>query len=184
MATRLSACLKKQRVKKGVSLGQLARDLGYRNVNKGANRIQRFEETGRAKPKDLPARMAEVLGIDRLAFRRLCWRDYRQWQTWLNEPAPMRLIVRYSRDVYSEKPLPPDVTTPQQAEEFARRYAKQHGRKVCLAVSRRISIWIDERGQVVDRTEARPDETNVPFMRIGNKQCLLKVDLDEWPFQL
>jgi len=183
MATHLSAYLRKQRLKKGVTLGTLARQLGYQNVNKGANRIQRFEETGQAKPKHLPERLAELLEVDGPTLRQLDWRDYQQWQGWLNEKVPMRLIVRYRRDLYSEKPLPPDVTTPTQAEEFACRYARKHRRKICLVVSRRISTWIDERGEVIDRTEAQPHTTNFPFMRIGNKQCVLKIDFDEWPFE-
>ena len=41
----------------------------------------------------------------------------------------------------------------------------------------------DGRGEVIDRTEARPHTTNFPFIRIGNKQCVLKIDFDEWPFE-
>jgi hypothetical protein len=39
-------------------------------------------------------------------------------------------------------------------------------RNVCLALSRRHPVWIDAQGQVSGRTEATPDDPNVPFMRL------------------
>jgi hypothetical protein len=78
----------------------------------------------------------------------------------------MRLIVKYIPAVYGTVPLPQEVTTPEAAEAFASWYARQHGRKVCLALSRRHSVWLDAQGQVSARTEATPDDPNVPFMRL------------------
>ncbi len=77
----------------------------------------------------------------------------------------MQLVVRYMPAVYGRVHLPEEIETGEQAEAFACAYAKQHGRKVCLALSRRHSVWIDQSGMIYARTEATPDDPNVPFMR-------------------
>ena len=51
------------------------------------------------------------------------------------------------------------------AAAAARTYARQHGRRVCLALSRRLPVWVGKDGQVEARTEATPDGPNVPYMR-------------------
>ena len=98
----------------------------------------------------------------------------RAWEAWVNEPVPIQLIVRYMPAVYGRVPLPQEITTPEQAEAFACGYAQEHRHKVCLALSRRHSVWIDAEGQVYARTEATPDDPNVPFMRLrGSKSRFL-----------
>ena len=52
------------------------------------------------------------------------------------------------------------------AHAFACAYAREHGRRVCLALSRRLSVWINREGRVEARTEATPDTPNVPYMRL------------------
>jgi len=51
------------RREQNLSLAEVARRLGYRNVAKGPNRIQRFEEWSEIHP-DLLTKLADVLGID------------------------------------------------------------------------------------------------------------------------
>jgi hypothetical protein len=99
----------------------------------------------------------------------------RAWEEWVRQPVPKRLIVRYMPAVYGTVALPEGVTTPEQAEAFARAYAREHGRRVCLAVSRRLSVWVGEDGRVEARTEATPDTPNAPFMRLkgSGKKFLL-----------
>jgi len=72
-------------------------------------------------------------------------------------------IARYLAAVYGRVPLPAEITTPELAEAFGCEYAKQHGQKVCLALSRKNSVWIDAQGQVYARTEATPEEASLPF---------------------
>jgi transcriptional regulator with XRE-family HTH domain len=157
------------RLSQNISLGQLARLVGYRNVSKGANRVARFERDGTAT-EDLLETLAAALGIDIATVDRLIEQDsqeeLRAWEEWVSEPVPMRLIVKYLPAVYGTVPLPQEITTPEQAEPFACEYAKQNRRKVCLALSRRHSVWIDKDGQVYARTEATPDDPNVPYMRL------------------
>jgi len=158
-----------QRISQGLSLGQLARIVGYRNVSKGANKICRFERGG-IVTEDLLATLSVALGIDYPTVERLIEQDHqehlRAWEAWVSQPVPMKLIAKLMPAVYATVQLPEDITTPEQAEAFSCEYAKQNGRKVCLALSRRLSEWIDEQGQVYARTEATPDEPNIPWMRL------------------
>jgi transcriptional regulator with XRE-family HTH domain len=184
----LGGYFKEQRDKRGLSLGQLARLLGYRNTSKGANRISRFERQG-AVTADLLLRLADALGIDLGTIEGLLEQDrqerLRDWEEWANEPVPMRLIVRYAAAAYGKVALPGAVTTPEQAERYACAYAREHGRRVCLALSRRLSVWINEDGRVEARTEATPDTSNVPSMRLkgGGEKFLLNFGgrpVSEW----
>jgi hypothetical protein len=160
---------RKQRERQGLGLGQLARLVGYRNVSKGANKLIRLEREGIIE-EQLLVRLAETLGIEVPTVQSLMEQDRQEhlqaWETWVNQPVPMQLIVKYIPAVYGRVPIPEVVQTPDQAEAFARQYARQHGRRVCLAISRRLSIWIDQNGDVEARTEATPDYPNVPYMRL------------------
>jgi hypothetical protein len=143
--------------------------VGYRNVSKGANKLIRLEREGIIE-EQLLVRLAETLGIELPTVQSLMEQDrqaYLQaWETWVNQPVPMQLIVKYIPAVYGTVPLPDEIQTPEQAEAYASDYAPKHGRSVCLAVSRRLSIWIDKNGEVLDRTEATPDYPNTPYMRL------------------
>jgi len=169
MSNDLGSYFREQRGKLGLSLGQLARMVGYRNVSKGANKIVRFEREGTVT-EELLARLAEALQIDFATVERLIDQDrqeyLREWEAWVSQPVPMALIAKLIPAVYARVPLPAEITTHEQAEAFACAYAKVHNRQVCLAVSRRLSIWIDKEGVVYARTGAKPDSPNTPFMRL------------------
>jgi transcriptional regulator with XRE-family HTH domain len=153
------------RLAQGISLGDLARRIGYCNVAKGSNRIQSFERTGVARSNDLPRRIAEVLGVGDEELRRVAWLDYLEWQRWLNEPVPMELIVRLMAAIYCRECLPEELT-PVEAEQFAAQVARDRQRQVCLVASRRLSIYFDEQGNVIARNEVQP------FVQIGGKRFL------------
>jgi transcriptional regulator with XRE-family HTH domain len=169
MTNHLGGYFRERRQQRGLSLGQLARLLGYRTVSKGANRIARLEREG-AVTEDLLLRLAGVLSIDLPTVEGLLERDrqdrLRAWEEWVSQPVPIRLIVRYAPAVYGSVALPEGVTTPVEAEAFACAHARQHGRRVSLAVSRRLSVWVGEDGRVEARTEATPDRPNTPFLRL------------------
>jgi transcriptional regulator with XRE-family HTH domain len=167
MINRLGSYFRDQRIQQGLSLGQLARFVGYRNVSKGSNKIIRFEREGQIT-EELLVRLADALGIDFTTVEQLIEQErqerLREWEQWVSQPVPMQLIVKYMPAVYGTVPIPKTITTPEQAEAFACAYAKENRRQACLAVSRRLSVWIDTEGQVYARTEARPDCPNVPYM--------------------
>ncbi len=161
----------------GLTLGELARTLGYRNVTRGVRRIFHLEREGTIK-EDLLIKLAEALGIELPTVERLIDEDHkehlRQWELWVNESQPMFLVVKLMPAVYSKKALPPEVTTPEQAEAWACEFARQHRLRVCLVLSRRLSVWIDADGNVETRTEATPGEPNTPWMKLpGNPRKFL-----------
>jgi transcriptional regulator with XRE-family HTH domain len=58
----LGKLFRARRVKNNMSFHQLAALVGYGNLNKGSNRIQRFEAGGKIMP-DLFAKLASILEV-------------------------------------------------------------------------------------------------------------------------
>ena len=177
--TRLGDFIRASRIGRGLSLGRLACIIGYCNLNKGARRIACLEQTGTATP-GLLVRVADALELDRARVERLAEADrrerLREWEQWLNEPTPMHLVVRLMAAVYARRALPAEVTTPEQAEAWACAFARQHHCRVCLVLSRRLSVWIDGQGEVEVRTEAVLGQSNIPFMEVRGRRFLLELD--------
>lgn len=159
-----------------LTLAQVARLVGYRNINKGVRRLLLFEQKGFIKT-DLLVKVAEALHMDWQIIEELADDDrqerLRAWEAWANEPVPMRMVVRLAAAVYRNQEIPPEITTQEQAETWACDFAAKNQKQVCLVVSRRLSVWIDQYGTITARTEAEPDELNEPYMQIGNKQFRL-----------
>jgi hypothetical protein len=124
----------------------LARLVGYRNVNKGARRITCLERTGLGKP-DLVVNVAEALDVDWMVVERLAQEDHLErpleWQAWANEPTPMCLVVRMMAAVYAKHALPVEIMTVEAAEAWACEFAREHRCRICLVVSRRLSVWLN-----------------------------------------
>ena len=154
-------------------MSDMARRLGYSNLSKGCRRISAVEDGGPANPPDLPSRIVEILGISDETVKQMLHRDFEMWQAWLNEPVAMRMVIRLMAAVYSPHTIPPSITTADEAEAYARQIAKERRLKVCLVLSRRVSVWIDNDGSIVARTEAEAGLPNMPFMQIGSKKFLL-----------
>jgi hypothetical protein len=175
--SQLGVSIRAERKKRGLTLGQLARLVGSRNVSKGARRLACLEQTGMATP-DLLVNVAEALALDWTTVERLAEEDrqerLREWEAWVNEPVPMCLVVGLMTGVYARKGHPAEVTTPEKAEAWACDIARQLRCRMCLVVSRRWSVWMDADGQVEARTEARPGEPNMPFMRVRGRRFLLE----------
>lgn len=174
---KLGEYLRDNRVKQGLTLGQLARMVGYRNINKGERRITALERTGKGNA-DLLVNVASALNLDWEMVLDLAEEDrqerLREWEAWANQPVPMHLVVRLMAAVYARKVLPEGVTTPEQAETWACEFAKEHRWRVCLVVSRRQSVWIDAEGQVESRSQATPNQPNMPFMVVKGRRFFLQ----------
>jgi len=54
--------------------------------------------------------------------------------------------------------------------KYASDVAKDRKLKVCLVLSRRVSVWYDTEGREYARTEATPELPCEPFMRIGGRK--------------
>src|SRR6516162_3460350 len=144
--TNLGSYIRDERVGRGLTLGQLARLVGYRNLNKGARRITCLEHTGTATP-DLLVNVAEAVDLNWTTVERLADEDHqeslRAWEAWVNEQVPMYLVIRLMAAVYARQTLPSEIETTVEAEAWASTFARQHRCRVCLVVSRRWSVWID-----------------------------------------
>jgi transcriptional regulator with XRE-family HTH domain len=177
--SQLGAFIQGERLRRGLTLGRLARLVGYRNLSNGERRIARLEHTGMATP-DLLVNIVEALGLDWATVERLAEEDRREHlrerEAWVEEPVPMQLIVRLMAAIYVRKGLPAEITTQEEAEAWSRNFASQHRCRVCLVLSRRWSVWIDALGHVEARTEARPDQPNVPWMQVKGRRFLLDLE--------
>jgi transcriptional regulator with XRE-family HTH domain len=165
----LSILFRRWRDERGLTIPELARLVGYRNITKGCNRIQKFEAGGKIAP-DLLVRLSEALGISPDEIRQSLGEDYREWLTWANEPVKPYVVVRYMACVYSRVELPEDALAPEAAEVFASDLARERKMMVCLVISRRLSIGFDSTGKEYQRLESTPEMPCEPYAVIGGKR--------------
>jgi transcriptional regulator with XRE-family HTH domain len=122
MQSKLAEHFRKTRLSKGLRVGHLARLVGYNNVSKGANRINKFEGGGDIQAQ-LLLKLADVLGIDRQTVDRLIEEDRRQffeeWNAWANEPIHPYVVVRAMAEIYCPHDLPEEIQSVEEAEAYA-----------------------------------------------------------------
>jgi transcriptional regulator with XRE-family HTH domain len=165
----LGKFFRSRRVEKGMSLGRLAELTGYRNMNRGRNRISKFEGGGKVAP-DLLAKLVSILEVSPDEIRRLAAEDYRQGLSWANKPIRPYVVLRYMACVYQRIELPDDALDPDAAELFASRLARERRLMVCVVLSRRLSVGFDATGTTNGRREAAPEVPCEPFVVIGGKR--------------
>lgn len=175
MSTHLSRLFEQHRINKGLKPGQLALLCGCTNVSKIGSRIRVFEMTGSIS-KELFKKLVAVFQIDADTIEKLVEQDRREffekWLAWVNEPIKPYLVVRLYAAVYSHRDLAPDIETIEEAEDWAASVARESKMKCCLVWNRKLSIWFNETGIIVSRTEAVPGKVNVPWMRIGGREFI------------
>lgn len=180
MSTNLSRHFEQQRLARGLRPAQLAALMGFKNPVKTGNKIRQFELSGNIHPQ-LFQKLAVFLEVDGETIERLVEQDRREffarWLKWVNEPITPYLLEKLMPVIYRSVRLPADITTQEEAERWAASYAKEPGRKCCLVWSRRISIWFNEAGKLVGRTEAVPDRPNEPWIEVGGKPFQFGQDL-------
>ena len=173
MTTLLAKHFHDRRIERGLNLAQLATLAGYPNTLKGMNRLVAFEREGEVHP-DLLRKLSVILDVDEGTIRRLAAEDDRlfleDWNRWADEPVEPYAVVRMLACVYQHNNLPPEITSTEAAEAFAANLARRWKRKVCLVVSRRYSVWLDEAGEVYSRSEAVPGQPNTPYVRLGRSR--------------
>jgi hypothetical protein len=182
----LSEHFKNERLARHLRLSQLAALAGYTNVGKGASRINVFETTGRIAPPVL-TKVAAALGISVATVNELIAQDERnfllEWNQWADKSIEPYLVVRLIPAVYRSEVIPLDVTSLEEGEAFAASRAKHWSKAVCLVISRRYSMWLDEAGEVYARTEAVPGSSSGPGMTLGRKrqdQFVLKLSIEDF----
>ena len=161
------------RVERGLNLAQLAGQVGYANTTKGINRLVTFERHGQIHPK-LLQKLSVALGVSDEVVRTLAAEDERQflgdWNCWADVPVEPYTVVRLLPAVYKTVRVPAEIGSFVAGEVFAADLARQWNRKVCLVVSRRYSLWLDEQGLAYAHTEAVPGEPNAPYMALGRSR--------------
>lgn len=192
MSTHLSRHFEKKRLALDFKPSELARITGCTNILKNGNRIRQFEITGTIS-RELLQEIAAALEVDPATIERLVELDRReifeQWLQWANEPIQPYVVIRLIPAVYSNRPVPPEMATMEEAESWASSIAKEIRKCCCLVWNRRISCWFNEDGSLGERIEAVPNDPNVPWMRIGGKHFTFGHDLSsvspvDWPKKL
>src|SRR5690242_11889706 len=98
MSNHLGNYLRSRRDELGLRRSEVARLLGYDNVNKGSRRLRDLEE-GRWANRDFLLRLMGLLRIEPQVVQDLIGRDRQEyvdaWNKWADEPVPMHAAVRY-----------------------------------------------------------------------------------------
>ena len=163
---------KNKRKSKKLNLQQLAKLVGYKNVNKGANKIA-FFENGDKFYIDLIIKCLKILDINKDKFILLMQEDL---QKWLDEPQKMEIIVRVMPAIYSNRTLPDTIKSEDKALKLACRYARMIKRRICFVQSRKKVFWINGDGKIYYTDIADVKTFQVPFlpyMKIKNKKLLI-----------
>ena len=175
MTSHLGTYICRQRERQGLSRGDVARAMGRKNVSKACRRLLDLE-TGQGCPQDFWNALRAVLDIDEAEVASAVQLDREAYERWLDEPVPMQLIIKWIPCVYGKVELPPEaLEDPVRAEAFACQTARKWERKVCLVISRREQVRVNERGQVTGRSG---EDTSVPYMQVGGKRFLFRTHLE------
>ena len=163
MRTELGELIRDARQHRRLTPQGVARRLGYRNLNKGARRVERLERTGIEVPAFIEE-LAAAVGCDQGQVVDLTARDdvarRSAFEAWLNVPQPLALY-RNAVGLAIGAPLPEGLTE-EEAIAYAINLQRKEGLRMCLVLDRRRSIWIEEDG-ARHLTQTTMDRSNSPF---------------------
>ena len=167
-----------------LSVGQLARLAGYRNLSKGSKRIHAFESSGFVRA-DLLDKLGDVLHVDAETVGALVRTDrrrfLREWAKWASVSIRPYIVIRLLPGWYTVVNVPEDRGDFASAKAFAAAKAREARRDVCLVWSRRVSVYFGPTGAVTRESEAVPGGEHTPWMRVAGKTFLPGVGLIDWP---
>ena len=189
--TPLGQFLRERRIAAGFDRpGLLARllrpDRPLDSVSRLGSRIRKFEEEC-VGDRTLFNEIVQALGISLQeltpvleaedAFRKAQETDRRlEWETWADEPITPFLVTKAIPGIYFSQEAPPGTSTLEDAEAWAAQVMKENGFRNpwarCLVFTRRLSVWFDRKGLVMERRPSTPDDPGQPFMRIGARPFL------------
>lgn len=174
---RLREFVRQERCRRKLSPQALASDIEYRNVNRGANRILRFEREGEIDEALLLA-IVDALGLDRKECQRLADRDRRDveaaFERWASEPVKPQFVLVPLAAVQVSHPLPIEVQSDRErAAKYAQKVAADRGSRAPLVWDRRWTYWIGRDG-TGGWGETTPDSINVPHATPGGKAVKLE----------
>jgi hypothetical protein len=170
----------RHRALKGLNFGELAELSGYRNRSKWANRICNLEREG-VGTDELVGNVIRALEIDDQEVQDALQKDYAIWEKWADEPVPMQMLLRITGVIILIHDMPPEITSRESAIEYAQKYAKEEGFRVCLVLSRRESAWIAADGHMFI-SQTKPGVPNIPYASVGGKNFLFNISQGSFPF--
>ena len=178
MTTHLAEHFRKRRTEMGLKLGQVALLVGYqhsaRSLSHGCNRLLKFEQTGIINDQ-LFRKLMAVLEIDQATVNERLQEDLADWLKWANETIRPYIVMRLMPAVYSQAELPDEVRSVEDAERYASEFAKERRLRICLVLSRRVSVYFADDGSRQYASEAVPGgEPNQPYTLIGGRRCLMQ----------
>ena len=180
MNKHLRNLIHKHRASMGLNFGQLAELSGYRNRSKWAIKICNFEREGTGDD-EMVSKVIQSLEIDHQEVQEAIQKDYMIWENWANEPVQMQMLIRITGVIILIHDMPPEITSREAAIEYAQKYAKENGLRVCLVLSRRESAWIAADGHM-HISETTPGVPNIPYASVGGKKFLYNGSQDSFPF--
>ncbi len=124
MNEHLSKLIGHYRQSKNLNFPELAKLCGL-NPQKWANKICNFEREGIFDSDELVHNLIRVLEINPQEVRDAVRKDHEDWETWINEPVPMQLILKLIPGIYKLVKIPDDVSNEDEALEFASGVAKE-----------------------------------------------------------
>lgn len=153
----------------------LAALLGYRNVDKGANRVLALERDG-LRSNDFLGRLIAALGLEQATVDALVAVDEAvermAFEDWASVPVEPVLLVLPLLAVQVGVPLPPDARLDEAAAlAFATAEAKTRSCRAALVWSRRVTYWIRADGTYC-RREAVQGRRNAPYTRLRDGRHL------------
>ena len=176
MSFELSAYFRKQRLEKGLSLGQVAMQCGYKNISKGANKLSLFETEGKIEPRLLKC-LTEALQIDPQTVAELIKRDratyIRIWNEWADQPVAPKIITRVMPAVFVHRKIPTELQTREELEDYAAKLVDECRFKLWLVLSRREAVYFDQSSANRVALQAKPGSLSItPTMKIGGVSCM------------
>ncbi len=172
MNKHLRSLFRKERLRQGIRLSELAAQVGYKNVNRGCNRILRFEREG-VITEDLFQKLVNALDIQPDQIEEAVERDLEEWRKWIEQPVAPELILKPIPGVYLTEPIPESLQTEEEFIAYARKVTKEIGVEACLALSRKESLWFGRDGELRFKSNARPGVPNIPYMTVGGSRRFL-----------
>ena len=170
------------RKSKRISYGYIGRALGYKNINKIANKIAKMEHFGLAESglsKEMFHRILDAIGIDRDELQKMVDLDNRMIHDKFEEeaakPFDMFMIVLYMAAFYVKINLPKEIKSAKEGLEYAKKFSRENNNlKVWFYASKKLMYIIDQDGSCME--QVLDPFTPQPFMQIGNKRFLFSAD--------
>ena len=155
------------RIRKGLTIRQVARRCRWGKIDDTCKQIDDFEFGERLDPKRV-RQLFTIVGIPEGEVDEFLAQARREWERWADEPITPYAVVRLISTVYSRLDIPEDLHGDAAAmERFVADFAKRRRFRVCLVLSRRHRIWIGIDGERENETFDTFEEKFGPRTRFG-----------------